>query len=423
MDEAGESAQDPGQTGPTGVGALLRERNFVAYQSSRVLALLAVSMQSVAVAWQLYKATSDPLALGFVGLSQFLPQICLSLVTGLVADRVPRRKILVVSQSIIALGAVGFLVMTVAGPPQAWLVYLLSALVGVARAFGAPAAQALMPTLVPPRLFGSAVAVGSSTWQGAMIAGPMLGGVLFAAGGPAPVYAATLAFLVVSVCLLFALKPHAPDTLGPKRAVSLSTLFEGVRYVWSNKPVLGAISLDLFAVLLGGAVALLPVFAHDRLHTGPVGLGILRSAPALGAALMALYLAYRPLRRRAGVRMFVAVFVFGLATVVFGLSRNVPLSVAALFVTGAADMISVVVRQTLVQLKTPDEMRGRVSAVNAVFIGASNELGEFESGATAAWLGPVAAVVLGGVGTCIVVIVWALAFRELRQVDNLDASS
>jgi MFS family permease len=193
--------------------------------------------------------------------------------------------------------------------------------------------------------------------------------------------------------------------------------------VWANKPVLGAISLDLFAVLLGGAVALLPVFAHDRLHTGPVGLGILRSAPALGAALMALYLAYRPLRRRAGVRMFVAVFVFGLATVVFGLSRNVPLSVAALFVTGAADMISVVVRQTLVQLKTPDEMRGRVSAVNAVFIGASNELGEFESGATAAWLGPVAAVVLGGVGTCIVVIVWALAFRELRQVDNLDASS
>jgi MFS family permease len=256
-----------------------------------------------------------------------------------------------------------------------------------------------------------------------MIAGPMLGGVLFAFGGPVPVYAATLGFLVVSVLLLFVLRPLAADSPGPKRSISLSTLFEGVRYVWSNKPVLGAISLDLFAVLLGGAVALLPVFARDRLHTGPLGLGVLRSAPALGAALMALYLAYRPLRRRAGPRMFIAVFIFGLATVVFGLSRSVPLSVAALFVTGAADMISVVVRQTLVQLKTPDEMRGRVSAVNAVFIGASNELGEFESGATAAWLGPVAAVVLGGVGTCVVVLIWAFAFRDLREVDNLDGSS
>jgi MFS family permease len=404
------------------IGAVLRQRPFALYQGARVLSLLAVQMQGVAMAWQLYRITHDPLSLGLLGLSQFVPQISLSLVTGLVADRVDRRFILVCAHALVLASSLALLALFVSDVRAPWIVYAVSAAVGVARSFGGPAGQALAPTLVPRAMFPKAVALGSSAWQLALVVGPSAGGLLFAwTGGPRHVYVACALAMAVSTVLLV-LIPKPADTAEPK-ALSVRAVFEGLSYVFSNKAVLGSISLDLFAVLLGGSVALLPAFAKDTLHAGPFAFGVLRSAPALGAATMALLLAYRPMRRRAGPRMLAAVFVFGIATIVFGRSTSIPLSVAALFVAGAADMISVVVRLTLVQLRTPDEMRGRVAAVNTVFIGASNELGEFESGVTAAWLGAVDAVVLGGLGTCLVVLLWALLFPALRRIDRAEENA
>ncbi len=401
------------------VGAVLRERPFALYQGARVLSLLAVQMQGVAMAWQLYRITHDPLSLGLLGLSQFVPQISLSLVTGLVADRVDRRGILVCTHLLVLLSSLALLALFASDVRSPSIVYAVSGAIGVARAFGAPAGQALAPTLVPRALFPKAVALASSAWQLSLVVGPSAGGLLFAwTDGPRPVYIVSAVAMAASLVLLFAI-PRPAATPDPK-ALSLRAVFEGLSYVFSNKAVLGSMSLDLFEVLLGGSVALLPAFAKDTLHAGPFAFGVLRSAPALGAASMALFLAYRPMRRRAGPRMLVAVFVFGLSTIVFGLSTSIPLSVAALFVAGAADMISVVVRLTLVQLRTPDEMRGRVAAVSTVFIGASNELGEFESGVAAAWLGTVGAVVVGGVGTCVVVLLWALLFPALRRIDRAE---
>ena len=301
-------------------------------------------------------------------------------------------------------------------------IYVVLGLLGTIRAFSGPASQALMPSLVERSQLERAVALSSSSWQLAMIVGPSVGGLLYAATGRAmPVYVASAVMALAAFLFVLGIGPTAVRAeMKAAPPPSWSTLLAGLRYVWSDKPILGAISLDLFAVLLGGAVALLPIFARDLLHVGPWGLGVLRSAPAVGASVVALLLARFPLRRRAGAMMFLSVFVFGIATLVFGISRSFSVSLIALLVLGASDMISVVVRSTLIQTRTPDEMRGRVGAVNLVFIGASNELGEFESGVTAHWWGPKAAVVVGGLGTCLVVLVWAALFPKLREISRLD---
>jgi MFS family permease len=396
--------------------AAFAHRDFTLLQAARFLTVVGIQMQSVAVGWQVYAITGDPLHLGWVGLSQFLPMMLFALVSGHVADRFDRRRILAICMAVFAAGA-GALAL-LAAQPSLPAIYAVLVLLGTGRAFSGPAGAALLPKLVPARDFQNAVAWSSTTWQIATVTGPALGGGLYAAFGPGSVYLTTTVFCAIGALLVARLSVH--DWREPETSPIWQRLSAGLRYVWREKAILGAISLDLFAVLLGGAVALLPAIARDVLEVGPLGLGVLRGAPAAGAALMALGLAYRPLERRAGSVMLGAVAVFGLGTIVLGLSRSFALSLAALIVLGAADMFSVYVRQTLIQLGTPDAMRGRVSAVNLVFIGASNELGEFESGVTAAWLGVMPAIVLGGAGTLVVVAVWALLFPALRRVDRLD---
>ncbi len=386
--------------------------------TARFLASASSEMQAVAVGWQIYGITHRPLDLGLVGLAQFLPGIVLFLIAGHTADRVPRQRILQVSMAGFSLCSVLLLIFTVRGLRSPYPIYAALLLNGVVRAFNGPAAQAILPLLLPEEHFPNAVAWASSIFQAAMVTGPMLGGLVYGlAGSPLPVYAfASLAYLV-ALALLSALRVEGAQR--PRATADLGLVLEGLRYIGRNRLILGAISLDLFAVLLGGAVALLPVYAKEILNVGATGLGVLRSAPGVGAVLMAAVVAYRPLRRRAGATMLWCVFGFGLFTVIFGLSHRVSLAVAALVLVGACDMVSVIVRHTLVQLGTPDEMRGRVSAVNGVFIGASNEVGQFESGLTAQWLGAVPAVIAGGLGTIAVVAVWAWLFPELRRVDEL----
>ncbi len=392
-------------------------RNLVLFLSGRFLTTAAIQMAHVAVGWHVYSLTGSKLALGYLGLVQFVPIFAFTLPAGLLADRLDRRSIVAVCHFLVALCWAVLGVVALEKTVDLRVVYTMLALLGVARAFSAPAGQALLPSLVPDRLFGRAVGFASTTWELAAIGGPAVGGVLYAqTHSPSAVYflASGLALVAALVTLAVRTRPIA------RKAQSWSDVLAGVRFVWTEKIVLGVISLDLFAVLLGGAVALLPVFASDILHAGPLALGALRSAPAVGAALTALVLAYRPIQGRAGLWMFSSVTVFGLATVVFGLSRDVALSLAALTVVGASDMVSVVLRQHAVQRATPDAMRGRVSAVNMLFVGASNELGEFESGVTAAWWGPVPAVLVGGLGTCLVVAVWTRLFPSLRDLDRLD---
>jgi MFS family permease len=401
--------------------AALKHAPFVRYQVARFLVTIGVQMQSVAIAWQVYAITHRAIDLGYVGLAQFLPIFGLSLVAGAVADRFDRLRIMIVTTVGIGACAVALAVLTWSGRGGILPIYGILALFGVARAFGGPAGQALAPSLVPIEDFPNAVAWQSSFWQVATIVGPSLGGILYGVGGPTAVYATTAVLTVCAVAIMTFVYPQRLVT--QKRAASWETLLAGIRYVSRNRILLGSISLDLFAVLLGGATALLPVYASDVLHVGPLGLGVLRSGPAVGAAIMAVVVAYRPLKRRAGATMFLCVGIFGLATLVFGVSHSFALSLAALVVTGASDMVSVVVRQTLVQLKTPHEMRGRVSAVNLMFIVASNELGEFESGITAGWFGAVPAVILGGAGTLAVVLIYSALFPELRNVDRLDEVS
>jgi MFS family permease len=375
-------------------------------------------MQSVAVGWQVFQITHRPIDLGYVGLVQFLPGVLLSIPAGHAADRFDRRAVLLTCNISYALCSVLLFVQARARAASVLPIFAVLLLVGVTRAFSGPASQALLPQLVPQEHFGNAVAWGASIFQVATVLGPALGGLIYGwAHGAHSVYAT--AACIYSAAFLFMLMMHVRTGRMETKAVSLETLLAGFRYVWQEKIILGSISLDLFAVLLGGAVALLPVYAQDILHIGPRGLGLLRSMPAAGAALMAVLLAYRPLRRRAGVVMFVAISIFGAFTIVFGLSRSVILSLVALFVIGASDMISVVIRSTLVQIATPPAMRGRVSAVNLLFIGASNEFGQFESGITAQWLGAVPAVVLGGVGTLVVLAVWLRLFPQLRNMDRL----
>jgi MFS family permease len=411
------SALEPNPERP---GSALKFRDFRLFGLAMLLSTIAMQMASVAIGWQMYALTGSALSLGYVGLAQFAPAILLSFVTGQASDRFERWRVLVVCHSLLALSALGLLLLgQTTTLHRVGFIYGLLVLVGAARAFQAPASQSLTPNLVPDSYFPSAVAWTSSIWQISVVSGPALGGVLFATGGGRLVYGTATALDLASVAVLLSLRTR---TTRKRAEISVSEFVAGWRFVQHEPIILGALSLDLCAVLLGGAVALLPIYARDLLHVGPQGLGLLRSAPAVGALLVALALAYRPIERRSGAIMLAYVLVFGVATVVFGLSRHFVLSLSALAIAGAADMGSVYIRHALVQLNTPDTMRGRVAAINMMFIGASNELGEFESGMAAALLGVVPAVVLGGLGSCAVVAVWALLFPELRRADRLSLS-
>lgn len=427
-----------------GRGPRLRDqRDYLRLLGARVTGGAANQMLMVALGWQMYDLTSSAWDLGLVGLAQFLPALLLTLPAGHLVDRHDRRLLLAAALGLQCVVALVLAVSSAEGWVGPNMVLALSILLGSARALQMPAQQALLPTLVPAGLLTRAVAAASSSMQAAVIAGPALGGALYALGpwvsarmsgqlaasgsqgsplggahwGAAVVYAVSLVLLVGAIGGVLALRHRPAPGLRPARG--LAELTAGIRFIWQRPVVLGAISLDLFAVLLGGATALLPIYARDILHTGPEGLGLLRSAPALGAVIVGLALARLPITRRAGRRLLGAVAVFGLSMIAFALSRSFWFAFTALAVSGAADMFSVVIRQTLVQLETPDAMRGRVGAVNSVFIGASNQLGEFESGATAALLGPVGSVLLGGVGTLVVVGVWWKVFPALARRDRL----
>jgi MFS family permease len=373
---------------------------------------------SAAVAWRVYELTRDPLSLGLVGLAQFGPMFALTLYAGDVADRYSRRLILALSFAVEALCAGLFLAVTWADVTNVNAYFAILVLFGSARAFSAPASQSFLPQIVSSDVLPRAISISSSVMQVAIISGPALGGAALVLGTGFAFSLSLVLFAVVSA-IIFAIHIERPRT-GPLSGGSLfERVVEGIAFVRRKKELLGAISLDLFAVLLGGATALLPFFAQEVLHVGPMGFGVLKAAPAVGAAAMSFWLTARPIQGQAGLKMFACVAVFGVATIVFGLSENFYLSLAALITLGASDMVSVNVRHSLTQLATPDHMRGRVSAVNMLFIGASNELGEFESGVTAAWWGTVPAVIVGGVGTLGVVVLWAWMFPELRKIDRL----
>ena len=393
-----------------------QQRAFMRYWAARVTSIAASQMLMVAVGWEMYQLTSSAWDLGLVGLYQFLPALLLTLPAGHVADRLHRGRIFAVATAVLALVGV---VLAIASH-QHWasrsLLLGLSVVLGCVRAFQMPAQQALMPTLVPQALLPRATAFSSAGTQAAVIAGPALGGAIFVAG-PAAVYGASALLYVLASFLAAGLRYTI--AVHPREPPTWRTVLAGVSFIWGHKVLLGAVTLDLFAVLLGGAVALLPMYAKDILHVGPLGLGLLRAAPAAGALLLSLALTRWPLRRKVGRTLLLAVAVFGLSTLVFGVSTSFVLSLLALLVSGAADMVSVVIRMSLVALETPDAMRGRVSAVNSIFIGASNQLGEFESGAAAAFIGPVAAVVLGGLGTLAVAAGWVILFPGLAQRDRL----
>jgi MFS family permease len=394
----------------------LRNPAFRRYFLSRFAANLAAQIQIVAIGWQVYDLTRDPLNLGLIGLSQFMPALALVLVTGIAADRFRRRTIMAVCLAAEAVCSFTLLLLTLSAVEIVWPIFLVLVAFGTARAFYGPAQQSLLPNIVPPEILANAVALNSMTWQVGTIAGPVAGGLLY---GIAPEAAYGTAFVLCLVaCMLVFLISRTQQKTIPEPA-TWQTLVAGFNYIWREKIVLGAISLDLFAVLLGGATALLPVYARDILDVGPWGLGLLRSAPAIGAISVAIFLSVRPIRDHAGMWMFVFVGVFGFATTVFGLSEVVWLSVAALIVMGGADMVSVYVRNTMVQLWTPDHVRGRVNAVNSVFVGASNELGEFRAGVSAALIGTVAAVSLGGIGTMAVAALWAKIFPDIRRARHL----
>lgn len=384
--------------------------DFRRYLVGSFLATLAAQMQIVAIGWQVYSITRQPLDLGLIGLSQFLPFALLVLPAGHVADRGDRRLIVGLCYALQTVAALLLLSVTLLGVSSVLPIFAILALAGVSGAFSMPTGQALLPNLVPSQAFSNAVAVNSSAWQLATIAGPALGGLLFLLG-PGVTYAVVAGCLAVAALLVVSLRVRRGGRSAEPATVA--ALFSGVRFVRSRPIVLGSISLDLFAVLFGGATALLPAYASDILHVGPAGLGVLRAAPAIGAVATGALVAARPIRHAVGRWMFGGVAAFGIATLVFAVSRNVIISVAALVALGAADMVSVYIRHLLVQLATPDAIRGRVSAVNAVFIGASNELGEFESGLTAAFLGVVPAVLVGGITTVLVAIVWARLFPAL----------
>jgi len=396
--------------------ALAAHPAFLRFWWARLCGTAAAQMLMVALGWQMYDLTGSAWDLGLVGLAQFMPAVALVLVAGHVIDRHDRRTVVAACYAVQTVVAVALAAATLGGWVSREWILGLSLLLGAAKAFQLPAQQALTPQLVPAEVLARAMAFSSGGMQAAIIAGPALGGFLYAAGAPV-VYGLCAALFVGGVTLLVSLGRQRPATA--RTPVTLDALFAGFGFIWHRKAVLGAISLDLAAVLLGGATALLPIFAKDILHTGPWGVGLLRAAPAAGALVMSVALVRWPIERRVGRVMFGAVAVYGVATLVFGLSTVFWLSFAALAASGAADMISVVIRQSLVQLDTPDAMRGRVSAVNSVFIGASGQLGEFESGVTAALLGAVGSVLLGGFGTLVVVGLWIRMFPELARRERL----
>lgn len=404
--------------------ALLKERDYVLFWGTRWFGSFASQIQSVAMGWQMYalarttrSVEESAFLVGMIGLAAFVPVFLLTLPAGEAADRYDRKKLLLLCLTGEITSVLILAIATVQGYASPALLLVIAALFGASRAFFAPANTALGPMLVPRKLLPRAIAWNSLAWQTASICGPAAAGFLVAHSAQTA-YFTTFALYVLSAVLVAAIRSNAKPEVKPGSRWQL--VKEGLDYVWRQKIVFGAISLDLFAVLLGGATALLPVFARDVLHVGPEGFGLLRAGPAIGATVVALWLAANPIRSKAGLFMFGGVAVFGLATIVFGISKSLWLSVAALAVLGGADMLSVFVRQTLVQLVTPDHMRGRVASVSSVFIGASNELGEFESGVVARILGPVGAAIFGGVGAVMVTGIWAKLFPDLRRADRLE---
>ncbi len=418
-----------------------RSRDFRLYQTARLLGILGAEAQSVAVAWQVYQITHSPLDLGYTGLALFLPGLFFMLAAGHVADRFDRRRIILICYAVQAVctGALLWFALHGTGAPGVngrvpiWPIYAVLVGIGLGRAFSGPAASALLPSLVPKGQFVNAITWGATVYQIANMAGPAVGGLLFTLqlhgellrwNGAGIVYAFTLLMLLAFLGLIGSMRAKpAVDAEVAKKGFSMRTVLAGLEYVYRTKLLLGSISLDLFAVLLGGAVALLPIFAEDVLHAGPRGLGLLRAMPSVGALAMSLAMTIRPIRQGAGRKMLLAVAVFGAATVVFGVSKNMAVSLVALTLVGASDMVSVVIRSSILQLATPPAMRGRVSAVNWLFIGASNEFGEFESGLTAHWFGAVRAVVVGGIGSLLVTASAAGLFPALRQANTLTAES
>ena len=409
--------------------AAFRSRDFRLYQTARLFVILGAEAQSVVVAWQVYQLTHSPLSLGFTGLALFLPGILFTLAAGHVADRYDKRTVILLCYSLQALCTLALLWIALHPVNTILPIYGLLFLIGTGRCFSGPAASAMLPSLVPKEDFVNAVTWGATIYQVANATGPMVGGFLFTAtlavlgrwqGAPV-VYGFTLLMMLGFLALVAGIRVR--QIAAPKKAFNADTVLAGLRYVLHTRLLLGSISLDLFAVLLGGAVALMPIFAHDVLHAGPKGLGLLRAMPSLGALAVSVYLIFFPIKRRAGRLMLVCVGIFGVATIVFGLSRSLTVSMVALLFVGASDMVSVVVRSSVLQLATPEEMRGRVSAVNWLFIGASNEFGEFESGVTAQWFGAVRAVVIGGIGTLVVTGAAAVLFPALRKADRLTVES
>lgn len=412
MSTAGPAAAPSSRITPL---AALRHREYAVFAVARLCTTLSWQILGAAVGWQVWQLTHNPLSLAFVGLVQFLPFVLLVLPAGQIADRTDRRLVLICAYSVEALCSALLLWYTLSGASAVWPVLVAMTLFGAGRAFWMPAGQAITPNLVPPEAFPSAVAVNATLFQTGVIAGPALGGLLLV-WGPQAAYTATLSLLLFAVMLMTTMKPVRAEI--PAGEFKLSDVLEGIRFVFRRRTVLGAISLDLFAVLFGGATAMMPIYASDVLHVSPLGYGVLRSAPGVGAALMAAVLAFSPLTRHVGRWMFSGVALFGVSTIVFGVSRIYWVSLIALFLLGLGDMISVFVRQLLVQLETPDAIRGRVSAVSSMFIGASNELGEFESGLAARALGLVPSVLLGGIATLVVVLAYMKIFPELRRMDS-----
>jgi MFS family permease len=395
----------------------LRHRDFALYVVATVATAFAIEMSFVAIGWQVYAIHRDPLDLGLVGLAMFVPLPLLALPAGHLADRYPRRTVLALSIGLDAAVAIGLLGVTRAGADATWPFFVLAFCTGVASALGAPAGRAMVPSLVPQEILVRALAQRSVAFQLSVIAAPALGGLLFAIQ-PELVYGAAVGFSLVALAAVLAL--HSGRDGAGGASPDLASVLGGVRLVRRTPVLFGAISLDLFAVLFGGAVALLPVFARDVLEVGPAGLGVLRSAPAAGALLAAIVLVRKPIHRHAGRTLLVVVALYGVTMIVFGLSETMWLSLLALAAGGAVDMVSMVLRQTILPLVTPDELRGRVNAVEMVFISASNELGAFESGVAAALVGAVPAVVIGGALTIGVALAWARFFPDLRRVDRLD---
>ncbi|KPH09264.1 MFS transporter [Rhizobium acidisoli] len=400
--------------------AAFRHSSYTRFFFARFLLSFSQQIVSVAVGWQMYDQTGKAIYLGLIGLVQFLPSLLLMLVTGSVADRYNRRAIAALCSLVSALCTLALLVMTVMVTFTPLPVFAVLLIFGIERAFMSPAVQSLAPNLVPEHALSNAIAWNSSSWQLAAITGPVIGGLLYGVSATTA-YTVAVIFSILGAALLYMIPKPEQKTTG--EAKSWAMILGGFSFIRAEKVVLGAISLDLFAVLLGGATALMPIFARDILTLGPWGLGLLRAAPGLGAIVMAIFLAAYPLKHRAGVYMFIGVALFGLGTIVFGMSTNTEVSIAALALMGAADMVSVYVRESLIALWTPDQLRGRVNAVNMVFVGASNELGEFRAGTMASIFGAVPAVVIGGIGTLAVAAIWASSFPKLRRIDTLDAPS